>query len=590
MKPFTTSAEESPFRKALRIGLIYLILSALWIYVSDTALGRMVVDPVEMRRLQTAKGWAFVLVSSLLIIYLVYREIVRVRESGSRFRALVEQSLAGVYLIREGRFLYVNPKLADVFGYDVGEMVKSVSVLDVVAEEDREMVVANLALREEGQTEELHYRFTGVRKDREKIRVEVHGRRVSWEGEPAVLGTLLDVSGRERLEAQAREAHKLEALGTLTGQIAHDFNNYLTAIISPLDLVLEEPSVEGDVRADVEEARASASRAAALSRKLLAFSRNRPGLPRALDVNSMLREMDSLLDRLVGPGVTLSLDLASGPCTVKIDPSDLEQVVMNLVLNAAEAVEGRGRVMLRTGTVGGGPAVRGEAASSGQVWLEVEDDGAGIDEETRQRIFEPFFSTKSDGTGLGLSIVFGIVTQAEGTIEVRSETEEGTCFRLLIPESREAPERVSPRSEEEGSAASRPLGAGETVLLVEDTGAVRRTMVRALERFGYDVLQADTVEEAVTLASAPGVGVDLVLTDVKLPDGLGPEVVERVSALHPEAGVLYVSGYSEREITDRIATDPVVRLLEKPFSVDALLRAVRKALGAGGKGGSTRVG
>lgn len=590
MNPFTTSAEESPFRRALRIGLIYLILSALWIYLSDAALARMVSDPVEIRRLQTAKGWAFVLVSSLLIIYLVYREIDRVRESGSRFRALVEQSLAGVYLIREGRFLYVNPKLADIFGYDVGEMVNSVSVLDVVAEQDREMVRANLALREDGQAEELHYRFTGVRDDREEIRVEVHGRRVSWEGEPAVLGTLLDVSGRERLEAQAREAHKLEALGTLTGQIAHDFNNYLTAVIGPLDLVLEELSVEGDVRADVEEARASASRAAALSRKLLAFSRNRPGIPRALDVNSMLREMDSLLDRLVGPGVTLSLDLASGPCTVKMDPSDLEQVVMNLVLNAAEAVEGRGSVMLRTGTLRGGGADRGEAAPGGQVWLEVEDDGAGMDEATRRRIFEPFFSTKSEGTGLGLSIVFGIVTRAEGTIEVRSETKEGTCFRLLIPESEEAPQHVSPRSEEDRAAASRPLGAGETVLLVEDTGAVRRTLARALGRFGYDVLQAETVEEAVTLASAPGVGVDLVLTDVKLPDGLGPEVVERVSALHPEAGVLYVSGYSEREITDQIATDPVVRLLEKPFSVDALLRAVREALDGEGKGGSTRAG
>lgn len=560
------SQPNGSLKQALRVGLIYLVISVLWIYLSDLAVERLFSDPAAIRRAQTLKGWAFVVASAVLITFLVHRELTRVREMGGRFRALVEQSLAGVYLIQDGRFRYVNPTLARIFGYEPAEIMDEMPVEELVAPEDREMVLGNVEARIEDARDERHYRFTGLRKDGETVTVEAHGSRILWEGAPAVLGVLLDVSDRESLERQAREAQKMEALGKLTGQVAHDFNNFLTGIIGPLDICrsILEPGTEAS--REVEEARETAMRAASLSQKLLAFSRHRVALPRPVEVNTAIRGVEPLLGRLVLPPVQLRLDLDPEAGVVFIDPSALEQVLVNLVMNAAEAVDESGTVVVRT-----------RSAEGDLVRLEVQDDGRGIDQDDQEQIFQPFFTTKEEGTGLGLSTVYGIVSQAEGRVEVDSDPGEGTRMTVVLPRSEEAAE-ASPVAAEEPKAP-RSLKGSEVILLVEDEASVRRTVRRALERAGYAVLDSGTGEAA--LETARGSAVDLLLTDVQLPDLQGPELADRLKAISPDLPVLYMSGYSEVEVTESLAGDPSTRLLEKPFTMEELLQAVRGALDAG---------
>lgn len=566
MASLPSRRDEAPLRQALRIGLIYVLVSALWIYFSDLAVEQWIADPAAVRGAQTWKGWAFVFLSGLLIVYLVKRALDREHRTAERLHALLDQSLVGIYLIRGGRLLYANPRFAQLFGYGSAEtMVESVPVAELVAEDDRDLVLGNLALREQGRERDIRYRFTARRSDGERFEAEVHGTAVRWEGENAVLGVIIDVDERERLEEQVREAQRMEAMGKLTGQIAHDFNNFLTAIIGPLDLCVDRLPDGSEERKEAEEARRTAVRAADLSRKLLAFSKSRPSVPRVLDLGEKLEEMRPLLLRLVGSSVEVRVETADGPVRTEMDPSDLEQVVMNLALNAGEAIEGSGTVELRAGRVAG-PA-------PGQVWLEVQDDGTGMDAETQEQVFEPFFTTKPEGTGLGLASVRGIVEQMGGEVTVKSEEGAGTLFRVLLPEVESEPE-----PEPRGPAPERTTGDGECVLVVEDEPAVRWTVTRALQRFGYRVLEAEDGETAIEIAGRADVRVDLLFTDVSLPDSVGPEVADRVAQLQPRARILFTSGFSDEEVSARLSGTPDVRIIEKPFRIDQLLRAVRDAL------------
>lgn len=564
-------------RQALRIGLIYVVVSCVWIFFSDLAVERWIADPGAARQAQTWKGWAFVVFSGALIVYLVRRALAAEHRTAERLGVLLDQSLVGIYLIRDGRFLYVNSRFAEVYGYESPEaVVESTEVADLVAPEDRNLVLGNLALRERGREREIRYRFTGRRSDGEHFEAEVHGTRVQWEGEAAVLGVMLEVDERQRLEERVKETQKLEAMGKLTGHIAHDFNNFLTAIIGPLDLCLDRLPEGSDERREAEEARRTAVRAADLSRKLLAFSRSRPSVPRVLDLVAKIDEMRPLLERFVGPSVDLRLDRADEPIRVNMDPSDVEQVVVNLVINAGEAIEGSGTVEVRVGRAGSS-----ENGGPGQVWLEVEDDGVGMTAEEQARAFEPYFTTKQEGTGLGLSSVRGIVQQAGGEVSLRSEEGVGTVFRVLLKEVEAAPERPSPER-----PSGPATGEGEQVLVVEDESAVRWTVTRALTRFGYRILEAGDGATALEVAGRDDVCIDLLFTDVSLPDLNGPDVAQRVSELQPQAAVLFTSGFSDQELSARLSDTPNVRILEKPFRIDELLEAVRGALTNGREQGT----
>ena len=386
-----------------------------------------------------------------------------------------------------------------------------------------------------------------------------------------LVGVMADSSEKKRLEAELRQAQKMEAVGRLAGGVAHDFNNLLTAISCNAEFLLEDLPPDDPRSADAREIAAAADRGKSLTRQLLAFSRKQILHPVVLDVNQVLRDMESLIRRLLGEDVALTVDLDPGVGGVLADRGQLEQCLMNLAVNARDAMPRGGPLRLRTRAL---PPGEGGAPEGSFVEIEMSDRGHGMSEETIAHVFEPFFTTKAHGTGLGLATVYGIVQQAGGRIEVSSEEGIGTTFRIQLP--------VSPLMAAPGAVAkpaARPrLGAGETVLLVEDEPGVRRAAERILLQVGYRVLVAEHAEAALALAGQYAEPIHLLLSDVVMPGMSGRELSEALVALHPETRTLFMSGYTEDEILRRGVVELRERLITKPFSLPGLAREVRRTL------------
>jgi two-component system, cell cycle sensor histidine kinase and response regulator CckA len=391
--------------------------------------------------------------------------------------------------------------------------------------------------------------------------------------------TFRDVTERLRLEEHLRQALKMEAVGQLAGGVAHDFNNLLTVIAGYAAMVTRELPAEGRARTYVEEITRAAERAAALTRQLLAFSRQQVMQPRVLDLNALLHEMRELLRRIVREDIELSFVPGPDLGDVMADPTQIEQVVMNLVVNARDAMPGGGKLTLTTsrarleGGEGGGSF---NVATGDYVQLTVADTGIGMDETTLSRAFEPFFTTKDkgQGTGLGLSTVYGIVKQSGGYVWLESEPGQGCRVHVYLPRSvQPAPSR--------GLVASGPVaasGSGETVVVAEDEEAVRSLVVEVLQGCGYRVLAAAGGRQALALCRRHRRGsIHLLLTDVVMPGMSGPELTRQVARIHPEIRILYMSGYTDRAIA---RPGPDLQLIEKPFHPSALARRVREVLDA----------
>ncbi|MDR7460778.1 MAG: PAS domain S-box protein [Armatimonadota bacterium] len=376
-----------------------------------------------------------------------------------------------------------------------------------------------------------------------------------------------DITARQQMEQQLRQAQKMDAVGRLAGGVAHDFNNVLTVITGRCELLLRRLEQGSPTRRDVELMLEAARRASALTRQLLAFSRMQKLELRVLDINEVVRGMEKLLRRLIGEDVELVLQLAPALGRVRADRGQLEQVVMNLVVNAREAMPRGGRITLTTNGMDRWP----DGSERAAVVLAVDDTGIGMDAATRARIFEPFFTTKRErGTGLGLATVYGIVKQSGGEIVVESEPGQGTTFRIYLP-------RVEAEPDPDEEVAEEPVPGGtETILLVEDEAEVRRLARDILREHGYAVHEAADGEEG--LRRARDAAFDLLVTDVVLPRVGGVELARRLSAVRPGLRVLYMSGYTEDDMTFRSLAAREVPFLSKPFSPASLLRAVRQAL------------
>jgi len=378
----------------------------------------------------------------------------RISTHESRYRALVEQSLVGVYVIREGRFLYVNPHFAEIFGYTVAQILELDSVEALVHPDDRARVAENLRRRLDGDVDELHYDFRGVRRDGTPCEVEVHGRRVGWDGGPAVIGVVLDVTARERARRFYHGAKKMEALGQLAAGVAHDFNNILAVIKTTAHLMkptAELATADGyeQWEADVAEISAAVDRAAALCHQLIAFGRERRTPHSALSLPQLIEELIPILVRILGDTVRLDVLIEDDLPPVLLEAAPAEEVVMNLALNAKDAMPEGGTMLIRATTLAGTNPGTGAGRDSGtapgagtgtadhhpaHVLLEVTDTGSGIPDEIRRHIFEPYFTTKADeGTGLGLANVWRICQDAGGWVEVESEPGVGTTFRACFP-------------------------------------------------------------------------------------------------------------------------------------------------------------
>jgi PAS domain S-box-containing protein len=384
-------------------------------------------------------------------------------------------------------------------------------------------------------------------------------------------------AARARQEEAARRAEKMEAIGRLAGGIAHDFNNLLTGILSYSDLIMQELRPADPLRADVEQIRDAGQRAAGLTRQLLAFSRRQLLHPRVLSLNAVVTKLEPMLGRLAGAGVTLEIDLDPSLGNVLVDPARLEQVLVDLVVNARDAMPEGGRLTIRTASSGPDPTStpsEGGASPEGYVSLWVSDTGIGMDAATQARIFEPFFTTKpaASGAGLGLATVYGIVEQSGGRITVESAPGRGATFGIHFPRYA-GPEPASSHTEQH-TVASRK----ETLLLVDDEAAVRESVRRLLERHGYTVIEAQNGADAIRLYNGTAAGVDLVLTDLTMPGMDGYELAEQLRSRHPGLKVLFMSGYAERLMTSDRATQAGTGYVEKPFSVDTLLRRLREVL------------
>ncbi|HTS19711.1 MAG TPA: PAS domain S-box protein [Verrucomicrobiae bacterium] len=389
-----------------------------------------------------------------------------------------------------------------------------------------------------------------------------------------------DISERLRLQQQLLQSRKVEAIGRLAGGVAHDFNNILTTIIGYCDLTREELGDGHSARTNIDEISGAAERAASLTRQLLAFSRKQTMQPKVLDLNAVLENLDKLLRRLIGEDIELVTKLAPDLGRVKADPGQIEQVIMNLAVNAREAMPNGGQLLLETAavTLDRESAHLPEDVQPGEyVMIAVTDTGVGMTEEVKTRVFEPFFTTKpqGQGTGLGLSMCYGIIKQSGGHISVYSELNHGTTFKIFLA-------RVAESAAQNSAALPAvPVKRGtETILLVEDDPAVRTLNARLLRANGYTVVEANNGRDALRVAEQqPSGGIDLLLTDVIMPEMGGKELAQRFQTVYPKMKVLFCSGYTQEAIDRGGVLDPETAFLQKPFTPTTLTWKIREVLG-----------
>jgi PAS domain S-box-containing protein len=534
----------------------------------------------------TAAVRALVGLVLLFDVYIIYQQlqIYRIRrqlvEREELFRLISENAADMIALVDSGGHrLYNSPAYAKILGYTVEEL-QNTPPTEQVHPDDRKLIeeAAQDAFRG-GVGRRIEYRMRhkdGTWRVLESTASPV----VNAAGEVEKLVIVnRDITARKRLEEQFRQAQKMEAVGQLSGGIAHDFNNLLGVIIGYGEILQEGLPSEHPLRHSADEILSAGRRAASLTRQLLAFSRQQVLDPRVLVLNTVVSDMESMLRRLIGENIDLTSSLDPELGAIKADPGQLEQVIMNLAVNARDAMPQGGKLIIETANtemdesfvkrypypVQPGPYVR----------LTVSDTGCGMDAKTRARIFEPFFTTKEkgQGTGLGLSMVYGVVKQSDGYIDVYSEPGMGTTFKIYLPRVDEA---VAPgKAEPVSSTALRGTG---TVLLVEDEGALRALTRSLLEMSGYTVLEAKSSAEALDVSQQHSGPIDLLLTDVVMPGISGRLLADQLIQLRPEIAVVYMSGYTGQTVGAHGILDPGSLFLQKPFTRDALAKRIREAL------------
>jgi PAS domain S-box-containing protein len=495
------------------------------------------------------------------------------RESEERFRGAFHYSPIGMGIVGlDGRFLRVNPALCRIGGYSESELL-SRTFQDVVPDDELEFHRAEVRRLLRGEIEsyerEVRYRhklghFVWVRFAVSAIR----GR----DGQIAhLLGQAEDISARKEAEDRLRQAERLEAVGRLAGGVAHEFNNLLAVIGGFARHALAGAGSE-PLRRDLTEIIDATGRAAEISRQLLAFSRDEVSQASVLDMNAVVRGVEPMLRSLIREDVELVVSMAGDVCLVHVNRTQLERVILNLVVNARDAIAEIGRIEIATQVVDldEGSALASQVERGSYAALSVSDTGSGIEPEARQHLFDPFFTTKEqgEGTGLGLSIVYGLVEQFAGAIVVESEPGQGATFTVYVPSAVAEAASVEPAPVGE---AQRARGGAETVLVVEDEAALRSLIRLILSEAGYRVLTAADGEEALGLVSRDEPTIDLVLTDSIMPRLSGSELVRRLRVIRPQTRVIQMTGYSDLVFGHD-------EFIAKPFETDALLRRIRAAL------------
>jgi two-component system cell cycle sensor histidine kinase/response regulator CckA len=506
----------------------------------------------------------------------------QIEQREARFRALVEHNDALITIMDErARAIYVSPSYEWTLGYTPEELYAMPDLWPLVHPEDLAWVKEQLAEVARRPVVTLPRPLRAVTKDGRirNVALTLTDRR----HDPAVGGVTgngRDVTDELLLEEQLRQAQKMEAIGQLAGGVAHDFNNLLTVIKGYSEFIRATSTPADEHRQDAEEIGHAADRAALLTQQLLAFSRKQVLRPEVLEINRVVDDASRMLGRLLGEDVALDLRLAPDAGAVRADAGQLQQVLLNLAVNARDAMPLGGRLTIATENVVAereAPAQPAPLSAGRFVRLTVGDTGTGMPPEVLAHAFEPFFTTKEmgKGTGLGLSTVYGIVTQSHGRLRVDSVPGKGTTFEIFFPQAGEAAAAPMPAATKPGARGS------ETVLLVEDDAMVRRLAEATLERAGYRVLTAPSGGDALRLAAGRDGAIDLVITDVVMPGMPGPELAQRLEASQPGLRVLYMSGYADDTMARHGVNEEHVSFLAKPFTPDELARRVREVLDAG---------
>jgi two-component system, cell cycle sensor histidine kinase and response regulator CckA len=502
------------------------------------------------------------------------------QQSQERLGVLLQSLPMALFTIgveKESPMSWVSDQIDRICGYPAARFVEEpLFWLSRVHPDDRSRVAESTSKIMQEETAAIEYRWRCADGAYRWFLSEMLLLRDSDGSPREILGVWQDVTERRSLEEQLRQAQKMEAVGRLAGGVAHDFNNLLTTILGYSELVLGRLAPSDPVRGDLQEVRRAAERAAALTGQLLAFSRKQVLQPKAFDLNEGMRNLEKMLGRLIGEDIELTTQLEPSLGTVIADPGQIDQVIMNLAINARDAMPEGGRLAIETANadLDEDYARQHVGVRPGPyVMLAVSDTGVGMDAETRERIFEPFFTTKEPGkgTGLGLAMVYGTVKQSGGNIWVYSEPGHGTTFKIYLPRT-DAPAMAAE------AGAVRSGGGSETVLLVEDEEPVRRFARRVLESAGYVVIEAPHAEEALRIVSEWTAPIDLLLTDTVMPGMSGPRLASKLRERFPGTKILYTSGYTDAGIAQQGVLDPPAPFLQKPFTPDSLLRKLREAL------------
>ncbi len=508
-------------------------------------------------------------------------------EAETRYRTLVEQLATITYIAKlglHGEWLYVSPQIEAILGFSPSEWLSEPGLwVSRVHPDDRRLVEETEEATFSGKPFRAEYRM--FRRDGKVIWVNdtaavVH----DSDGNTLLHGVMVDVSERKQLETQLRQAQKMQAVGRLAGGIAHDFNNLLTVITGYAHSLLErDHPAEDEVRRSAERIGSAAARAAALTRQLLAFGRRQMLEPRVLNLNFVIADMDKIMRRLVTENIEIVTKLGANLGSVKADPAQIEQVILNLVINARDAMPEGGVLTVETANfeLDRGYADEHSTVRRGPyVMLAVSDTGMGMDADTQARIFEPFFTTKEmgKGTGLGLSTVYGIVEQSEGYIWVYSEPGRGSSFKTYLPRVDQAAQAVLKPTIELSA-----IHGTEKILLVEDDRMVRDLAQSVLRNCGYTVIAPERIADMESVCREYAGWVDLLLTDVVMPGVSGRDLASSMTSLRPDMKVLYMSGYTDNAIVHKGLLDPGIWFLPKPFTPATLAAKVREVLDHPGK-------
>ena len=519
------------------------------------------------------------------------REVVAAQEalrhSEEQFRSLIENASDIItVLAADGSTLFAGPSTERILGWSAHELIGR-SAFDFIHPGDADAARAAFRAVLEAPATANRVEIRLRRKQGDWLRFESLGRVHPTGGAPAIVVTFRDISERKQLEAELLQSQKMESIGRLAGGVAHDFNNILTAVLGHVSLARLGAPSDPNLHAELDDIQRAAERAAELTRQLLAFARRQVIEPTVLDLNERVEGMRRLLGRLIGEDVELRTDLTPGTWPVRADLAQLEQALVNLALNARDAMPHGGQLAISTSnvTLTGEQAPRDPVLVPGDyVRVVVSDTGLGMDEETRSRIFEPFFTTKgpSQGTGLGLSMVYGVVAQAGGAIEVESAPGAGARFIMHLTRYSGPAPAPAPAAEPRVVTPRRDA----TILLVEDEPQVRAVAARVLRAEGFDVLEAANGAEGISMAAAFKGRIHLVLTDMVMPGVSGPTMVRALVASRPEARVIFMTGFSADALAGRGGMPDGASPLQKPFTVEALLARVREELELQPNGGT----